>query len=416
MTAELPARPEWDRLRRIALLAGAVGLGLCVLGAVAGALVGGREHSPHEEVTFANSLTLIDPAQFFRSYLLAYVIWLGVGLGSMALLMVHHLTGGFWGWAIRGAIEAATRTVPFLALLFLPLLLGLDKLYPWATWSAEEIAGSATLVQKSRYLNVPRFVVFAAIFLAAWSVLSWLLTRGAEGGPRAPAEPEPRRLRMLSAGGLVVYGLTMTFAAIDWIMSLEPMWYSTIFGPMIVTGQVLAGLAFAIAATVCLAPPAELSAALTKKQLRDLGSLLVAFVLLWAYMSFSQYLLIWSANLKEEVPWYLKRTTGGWEVVAVLLILLGFVTPFLLLLSRDVKQNPRALAAVAVLILLVHVLDRIWLLVPAYVSWQRVRIYHWMDTAAFVGVGGLWVALFLTFLRRRPLLPAPPGGEAHHHG
>ena len=334
----------------------------------------------------------------------------------LVILMIHHLTGGQWGWALRGVATAAARTLPWLALLFLPLVLGLHDLYPWANWPADQIAGSQILSQKALYLNVPFFLVRAGAYFALWLVFGLLVLRWQERVPDLADSPEARRLRTLCGPGLVAYGLGATFAAFDWVMSLEPFWYSTIFGAMFATGQVLSAFAFAIAALLFLARPEELEGVITHKHLRDLGSLLLAFVMLWAYLNFSQYLLIYSGNLPEETRWYRHRLVGGWDFVALLLVLLHFVLPFLLLLSRDVKQRPRALASVAALLLVMRLVDRYWMIVPAFAPWKGLRL-HWMDVAALVGVGGVWAALFLRELRRRPLLPAPvPGGEANHHG
>jgi hypothetical protein len=409
MATDVPER-QGDRLQRACLLAGIVGLGLCVLAAVAGAFL---VTDTSEGGTKDFLAWLLDPTQFFRSYLLAYLCWLGVALGCMALLMIHHLTGGFWGWAIRGALEAATQSLWLLAILFLPLLLGLDRVYPWARWTPEQIEGSRILTQKHLYLNVPFFLTRTAFYLGVWIVLSRLLTRWEEGSPHSPDQPEPRRLRLLSAPGVAAYGLTMTFAAIDWVMSLQPMWFSTIFGAMLAVGQILSGLALAIAVTVYLAPPDQLRTSISTKALRDLGSLMLAFVLLWAYMNYSQFMLIWAGNLPEEAVWYTRRQQGVWGFLAVLLILFNFAFPFLLLLSRQIKQNPRSLAGVAILLLCMRLLDMFWMIVPAF-SGIQFRV-HWMDGAALVGVGGLWAALFLHYLRRRPLLPAPVEGEANHH-
>jgi hypothetical protein len=394
-SADLPPRPGWDHIQRKALLAGVVGLGVCGLGG------------------------LFDRAPFFRSYLVAYLFLLGLGLGSWVILMVHHLTGGEWGWALRGVLKAGTRTIPLLVLLFLPLLPGLRDLYPWLRWEPDEIQESPTLQFKTLYLNAPFFLVRAFVYLAAWGGFSVMLLRWSADLAHGPAELEPRRLRMLSAPGLLAYGLTITFASIDWVMSLEPLWYSTIYGPLFATGQALSGMAFAIAMVVWLAPPAEFSAVITKKQLRDLGNLLMAFILLWTYMSFAQFLLIWSGNLPEEVIWYKRRLQGGWEFLGVLLILLHFVLPFMLLLSRDVKHSPRTLAAVAVLLLGIHLVDLYWVVMPGALpraEGDPPLQLHWMDPAALVGLGGIWLAFFLRELRREPLLPEPQLTEGHPHG
>src|SRR5262245_34279114 len=250
--AELPARPQWERWQRTCLLAGLVGLGLCALGGVTGQLLD-TEHSGSAFLAW-----LFSRAQFFRSYLLAYVSFLGLALGALVILMIHHLTGGQWGWALRGVATAAARTLPWLALLFLPLVLGLHDLYPWADWPADQIAGSQILSQKALYLNVPFFLGRAGAYFALWLVFGLLVLRWQERVPDVADSPEARRLRTLCGPGLVAYGLGATFAAFDWVMSLEPFWYSTIFGVMFATGQVLSGFAFGIAALLFLARPEEL--------------------------------------------------------------------------------------------------------------------------------------------------------------
>jgi hypothetical protein len=321
----------------------------------------------------------------------------------MVILMMHHLTGGAWGTVIRPFLETATRTLPVLALLFLPLLLGLADVYPWARWTPEQIRGSKLLEHKSVYLNETAFIVRAVVYLGVWVALALLLTRGA--GPEA----EGRRAT-LSGPGLVLYGLTVTFASIDWIMSLDPLWYSTIFGMLLAGGQVLAGMAFAILCLVLVLRAADTP--VPRGPLHDVGNLLLAMVMMWAYLAFSQFLLIWCGNLPEETTWYVKRLQGGWQVLGILLIVAQFMLPFFMLLSRDLKREPRGLALVAGVVLVMRVVDLYWMVTPSYFPHQEIRL-HWMDLAALVGLGGLVLACFLHLLQGRDVLP-PPETEVSH--
>jgi len=332
-----------------------------------------------------------------------------------------------------------------MALLFAPVLMSLEHLYPWAEWTERQLAENEVLRQKSLYLNVPFFAVRALVYFAAWLGLMYLLNRWSqkqdETGDLGDGELA-RRLGRISAVGLVVYGATITFASIDWVMSLEPLWYSTIFGALFGTGQILSALSFAIlvlillivgpASRAGLEPPVPLGSrhlpgslptlveVASPRTLQDLGSLLLAFVMLWAYMQFSQYLIIWSGNLPEETPWYLSRLRGAWQMVGLLLILFHFALPFLLLLSRDIKRNARRLANVAVLVLVMRFVDVVWLIAPADGE-SHSHPGHAPDPAlvpvlaivAALGIGGLWIVWFAHELRKRPLLPRV--GEAVHH-
>ena len=361
---------------------------------------------------------LARPDQFFRSYLLAFVFWSGLSLGSLAVLMLQYLTGGAWGIAIRRILEAGTRVLPLIVVAFLPIVFGMHRLYEWT--HADVVANDRVLQEKALYLNVPFFLVRAAISFAAWLLIAYFLNKWSrEQDASDDHRVIDRKLQLVSGGGLVVYALTVTFMSIDWVMSLEPLWYSTIYGALFATGQALSGMAFAIAALVWLAPREEFSAVITRKHLRDLGNLMLAFILLWAYMAFAQFLLIWSGNLPEETIWYMRRLQGGWEFFPVLLILLHFVLPFLMLLSRDVKHNPRELATVAALILGIHLVDLYWVVVPGALprlEGDPPLQLHWMDPAAVVGLGGIWLVFFLRELRRRPLLPEAALMEGPHHG
>jgi len=382
--------------RSRSLFAGVAALGLCVVG---GAL---------------------DRDQFFRSYLLAYLFWVGVALGCLAILMIQHITGGAWGVLIRRVLEAGTRTLPWLALLFVPVAAGMQSLYLWAR--PDVMAADELLRHKAAYLNAPFFLARAALYFACWFVLAWWLNRMSEQMDRSPNARLTRRLVLFSAGGLLVFVLTMTFASVDWIMSLEPHWTSTIYGPLTMAGQAVSAFCFAIIVTALAsrsAPAArsdELRRALTPDLVHDLGKLLFAFVMVWAYFALSQFLIIWSANLPEEIPWYLRRTRGGWQWVGLAIILLHFALPFGLLLMRRVKRSSDRLVRVTMLILVMRAVDSWWTISPAFDT-TGLRP-HWLDLAAMAGVGGLWIHLFLRQLDKMPLLPAndPQLVEALAHG
>ncbi|MGE5218997.1 MAG: hypothetical protein ACM3SP_18530 [Chloroflexota bacterium] len=343
----------------------------------------------------------VDRQQFFPSYLTAYMFWLGVPVGCLGLLMIHHLVGGTWGFVIQRALESAIRTFPVLALLFVPLLFGLPDLFAWAR--PEVVAHDPILQQKAAYLNVPGFVVRAVVYFTVWIVLGFLLTRWSEEQDRTAQSAPTQRLQTLSGPGLVLYGLTVTFSAIDWLMSLEPRWYSTIFGMIFMVSYGLAALAFVIIVSYFLSDREPLASIFAPWVRNDLGNLLLAFVMLWAYMSFSQFLLVWVENLQHEIPWYLHRTNGGWGVIAVALIALQFALPFLLLLSRAVKRKSAALCMIAAGIALMHQVELFWFVAPTFHP-DGVSI-HWTTILAPLGIGGVWLAAFLFELQKRPLLP-----------
>lgn len=344
---------------------------------------------------------LVDPDQFFRSYLVAYLFFAGIALGSLGLVSLNHVTGGRWGVVIRRVCESAMRTLPLLLVLFLPLLLGLANLYEWAR--PADVAHDAVLLHKHAYLNVPFFTVRVGIYFAVWLIVTRYLVRWSRQQDDTGDPDVVRRLQFLGRGSLLLYSLTMTFAAVDWAMSLEPHWYSTIYGILIIGGQVLSAFAFVIPVLMLLTDRAPFTEFVTAEQFHDLGKLMLAFVMLYAYFAFSQFLIMWSGNLPEETPWYLARLTGGWQYVAVALVLFQFVLPFAILLSRNLKRNARRLTAVALVVLAARLLDLFWLVTPAF-SPEHFSI-HWMDVAAVVGVGGLWLSFFVWRLRGQPLLP-----------
>jgi hypothetical protein len=370
------ALPELSGFRRIALGVGGIGIVLLLLGA------------------------FLDPAQFFHSYLLGYLYWLGLGLGCLGVVMVYHLTGGGWGVAVRRLLEAGIGTLPVMALLFVPLAFGLHHNYEWT--HTETVMADPVLVKKVAYLNVPFFLVRAAIYFVAWLGLAHFLDRWSAAQDRTGDPRLVERLRKLSGGGIVLWGLMVTFAAFDWVMSLEPHWFSTIFGMLFIAGQGLGALAFVIVMACLLSGREPFGRVLAPTILNDLGNLLLAFVMIWAYLSFSQLLIIWAGNLPEEIPWYLHRISGGWNLIAVALAVFYFAVPFLVLLGRGNKRQLQRLALVAGGILVARLLDLFFLIMPEFYR-NRVGV-HWLDVAAVAGLGGIWLTVFVWRLERRPLL------------
>lgn len=382
-----------DRLLPRSLLAGAIGIAFCL------------------------ACWIFRPEAFFRGYLVGYIFCIGILLGCMAIEMMYRLTGGGWGEMIHRPIEAALRTLPLAALFFLPVIAGMHRLYIWTSAST---AADPTLARQSQYLNTTAFVVRAAVYFAVWLTLAFLLSNWSRQLDRTGDAAIVRRLGVLSGPGAVLFALADTFAAIDWQMSLEPHWTSTIFPVIFGIGQLLSGFAFATLATTVLSSHPRVTRPVGKLFLQDLGSLLLAFVAFWAYVSFAQFLLIWSGNLPEETPWYLPRSTGGWQWFVGLLALCQFALPFILLLSRRIKRNYRTLGAVAAFILLMRFIDIYWQIIPAFQP-QGDWAAHWLDTlvaiGAALGIGGILLAAFFRQVGKLPLAPLdeqlPPPEQTH---
>ena len=343
----------------------------------------------------------VSPSQFFRSYLWAFLFWFGIALGCLPLLMLYHLVGGAWGFTIRRIIESGTRTLPVLAVMFIPILFGIPRLYEWS--QPDKVAQIRALQLKHAYLNIPFWIIRTLIYFAVWLFYVYRLNRMSARQDETGDTALPRRFQRFSGPGLVVYGLTITFASFDWAMSLEPQWYSTIYGMLWIVSQALSGLAFAIAILALLAGTAPISRLSLPDSLHDLGNLLLAFVMLWAYLSFSQLLIIWSGNLPEEIQWYLSRLHHGWQWVAAALITFHFFVPFFLLLARFKKRHIRWIATIALLVLVMRVVDTYWIITPAFYR-DRFTL-HWLDLFALVGIGGIWLAVYARQLAVMPLLP-----------
>ncbi|HYR77224.1 MAG TPA: hypothetical protein VEM96_15425 [Pyrinomonadaceae bacterium] len=345
---------------------------------------------------------LIDRAQFFHAYLVGFIFWTGITIGSLALLMLQHLTGGAWGLIIRRVLEASTRTLPLILLLFVPVVVGLNQIYPW-TNRAEMNQVPALREKAAHYLNPPFFIGRALVYFAIWSLLAVLLNWLSLQQDRTNDSKLKKRLQVVSGPGLGLLILTITFAAIDWVMSLDPAWSSTIFGLIFVASWSLSALAFGILSMSWLSKREPMNAVVRTSHFHDWGNLLLALVMLWTYFAFSQYLIIWSANLPEETVWYVARKHGGWGVIALGTVILQFVFPFMTLLSRAAKKSPQKLAMLAILILAMRVVDVIWLIEPSY---NREHFHlSWMDFVAPLGMGGLWLATFAWQLQKRSLVP-----------
>lgn len=367
--------PELNRIRLGALAAGIIALLLIAVGALLSGL-----------------------GQLFQSYLYAYMFWLGITLGSLAIALLYLMVGGGWGLVIRRVSEAASKTLWLSALLFIPLLFGLQYLYPWA--KPELVASDPLLQHKSLYLNVPFTIARAVLYFAIWGYLVRGLSYWSHHAAMQADAGDRRRFQRFSAFGIILYFLTMTFASVDWVMSLQPDWLSTIYGMLIVVGQALSGLAFALMLLPLLIEQDRLAEVLTPRHYRDLGALLLTSVMLWAYLAFSQYLIIWYGNLPHEASWYLARTTGGWQWIGLVILLFQFALPFTFLISLRAKRNPRVLTGLAILIILVRLGEWFWEVIPAFHPGNFA--IHWLDLVTPVAIGGLWLAAFLWHYERTP--------------
>jgi hypothetical protein len=344
---------------------------------------------------------VLNAGHFFHGYLVGFVFWTGITVGSLALLMLQHLTGGAWGLVIRRVLEASTRTFPLMLLLFIPVAIGLKHIYPWT--DAAVMNSTAALQKKTSFLNPSFFILRAFVYFAIWSALAMALNWFSLQQDRAASREVRKRMQMISGPGLVLTIICITFAAIDWVMSLDPSWYSTIYGLIFVASWALSALAFTILVMSWLSAREPMIAVVQPRHSHDWGNLTLALVMLWTYFAFSQYLLIWSGNLPEETTWYVARNHGGWGAIALAIVIFQFAFPFVALLSRATKKNAQRLAMLAALILVMRVIDVIWLIEPTYSHGDFVL--NWMDYVAPIAMGGLWLGTFAWQLQKRPLLP-----------
>ncbi len=364
---------------------------------------------------------LLDTRQFYHSYLYGFMFVLAFSLGSLAFSMINHLGGGGWGLATRRILESASLTLPFVALLFVPIALTVTGdmasqhyLYEWADPAV--VAADPILQAKQIYLNPQGFLIRAVIYFAIWIIWSFTLSRFSLAQDRTANPRLAQRMRAMSGAGIVLYVITMTLAATDWVMSLDPHWVSTMFGVIFMIGQGVATLALGLIVLSMISNRAPMEGVVKNKHIHDNGKLLFGFVILWAYVSFAQYVIIWSGDVAEFVPWYIRRSQGEWQIIAWVLMLFHFFVPFFILLSRKLKKSINALAVVALFLIFMRLVDLFYLIKPEFNSTLSI---HWMDVVVPLGLGGIWLALFIWLLKRRPLLPVndPNFQEAFgHHG
>jgi len=339
--------------------------------------------------------------QFYQSYLMAFLFVLAFACGSLGFLLIHHLVVARWGLIIQRPMEAATRTFPLLVLLFVPVLFGMNELY---SWTRPEAAHDHVLLKKAAWLNPESFYIRSALYFGLWSLMAYLLSAWSRRQDQHPEQAKVLELRMrkLSGVGLLVFGLTVTGAVCDRVMSIEPKWYSTIFGAMVMVSQGISALCLMAIVAHRLRAVAPFDRVSTPQQFHDIGNLIFAFTILWTYMSISQYIIIWSGNLPEEVEHYVHRSQGGWPQMALAITVLLFVLPFLVLLFKSTKKRSGVLAGIAFYLLVVRTLDLLWIVTPIF---RHHVTIHWLDGAALVGLTGLWMVAFLRQLGARPLVP-----------
>lgn len=352
----------------------------------------------------------LDVKLFLRSYLVGFMFWLGITLGSLALLNLQYTTGGHWGALGRRFWEAATRTLPFMFLLWLPLVFGMYKLFPWANMTADELVAD----RQRFWLNPRLFVVRGVIYFIVWWFWAWRLRRWSQVEERGEATPQRFvSIQNFSGAGIVVYGLTITFASVDWVMSLNPMWWSTVWGMLFMVGECLTAFAFTIWLLARLSQTEPLAPIVKPEHFHDYGKLMFAFVVLWAYLSFSQWIIIWQGNITEEIRWYLDRAHGHWKLIAIALIFLHFVLPFSIMLSRSLKRQPRKLVVLATWIMIIRLVDLFWLVQPSFhdpgppgeVLAPIGPAVVGFNIVNILAIGGLWVTLFCWYLSKRSLMP-----------
>jgi hypothetical protein len=364
---------------------------------------------------------VVSPDKFYRAYLLGYLLVLGLTLGSLGLLLTQHLTGGIWGIVIRRPLEAATRNIWLIFVMFIPLLFGMKYLYSgndtepgWL--NAPKTGEHALSAYQQGYLTTHGYFIRAALYFVIWFALVYFYNLWSKQQDTNPEDAGLRKHFKTFAGpGIILYVLAMSFAAIDWVMSISPHWASTIYGFIFVGGQLISAMCLMIITVVALSRFEPFKGFIRERHLHDLGKLLFAFNMLWAYFAFSQLLIIWSGNQPEEISFYRTRLYGQWGVVAVIVLLFTFALPFLILLSRDVKRSPSLISKVAIWMLVFRLVDLYWMSQPEF---SASAFPNWLDFVLPVALIGLWVGFYAWNLKQRPILPLgdPKLAEvlAHH--
>ncbi len=375
--------------------------------------------------------TYMNPEQGLRSWLLGFIFWAGITFGSLGVLMLQYLTGGAWGVVIRRTLEAATRTLPLVILLFIPLALGVYfHTFMEFTHMAESDKAIDIHIMEARgiYMAPWFWIVRSAIYFAVFGVMVYLLNKWSVQQDKTETVEESRlvleKASRFSGPTMVFFALTVTFAVVDWMMMLDPHWFSTMWGLLFVAGWGLSCFCFCVALLASLSNTAPMNRVLGKRHFHDLGKLMLALTMVWAYFNFSQFLIIWAGNLPEETTWYLARMKGGWGYIGIILIVFHFAFPFLVLLQQDFKRKARWLATLAMFILVMRIVDMFYLIGPTpRVSGtleQGAFFISWMDVVAPIAVGGIWLWWFFGQLLKRPMVPAKDpyfeGAVEHGHG
>lgn len=359
-----------------------------------------------------------DHQAFAVSWLMGWMYWFYPTLGALGWLLIFHLTSGRWGYVAQRPFEAAARLMPLMLVLFIPVVMSMHGLYEWT--HADVVAKDPLIKHKEAYLNEQGFIIRAGIYFAIWIFLAYVVS-GLSRGAKADGNPDTvKRIRQIAAPGIVAFALAATFASFDWQMSLEPHWFSSIFGAIFMVASGLLAMLFVAVLMHHLSKRDPLKNVITTQQFHDFGNWCFAFTILWTYMNFSQFIIIWSANLYEETFWYLYRSKGGWKQFSMVMAVVLFALPFLLLLFKSNKRNSGRLAAIASVLLVARFLEVYWIVGPTFRK-ENVLALHWMDAAALAGIGGIWLFLFATGLGKVPLLSgdarfkefAKGGGSAH---
>ena len=328
----------------------------------------------------------LDSARFYHAWLTAFAFWVSLSLGALFFTMLHHLAGAQWSTVIRRMSESFLAPFPYMAIFFIPIIFGMHDLYHWT--HEEAIAHNPILEWKTPYLNQTFFVIRAAIYFAVWIFLSRRLYGFSKAQDEGHSPELLAKMRSTSAWGMVIFAITITFAAFDWLMSMEPMWYSTIFGVYFFAGGLLSAVCLITLTALWLRRRQVLDNAITHEHYHDLGKLVFGFIIFWGYIGFSQYMLIWYANIPEETSWYLMRWEGSWKAVSLLMILGYFSIPFLITIFRATKRSLGLLGFMVVWLLLMHWVDMYWLVFPTWPGADGNAHFHWMDLSAVVGIGG----------------------------
>jgi hypothetical protein len=379
-------QPVLERAQRVTLLVGISGLVLSVLGLI------------------------FNPSQFFQSYLVAFLWVLGLSLGALGFSMIHYLGGGRWGAAIGDVLRSGSSLFWLLAILFIPIVVGIPTLYSWANPAV--IAADPALQHKAGWFSIVAVVIRAIVYFGSWIIISRYLNRWFREWDQT-GDPRLRRsLRNLSGGGLVVVVLTASFAMFDWVMSLEPDWVSTIFGLMLLAGHLLAGWALTIFVATRLRHWWPIREMASWQLWRDIGSLQLAMVIIWSYLTFDQFMLIWVGNLNAEIPWYLRRFANGWDSVAIFWVCTQFAISFLMLVQRGTRKSPVALGWVTLLLVLGRFIELIWLVEPDFPPVPLIN--HWQDLTLLLGLGGIWGTFYVRQLRARLDVVRPAAIHPHH--